>query len=192
MDSWFECFQCPSRSRILLQDGAFCIACRFFPDSSQLCGKKFIPEAYRNWKDAKEDLKQHVVTEYYLSSMARIIAFIDTYREPSKRVDASLDICTAEKIKQNRKILSSITKWLIFCGRLVISFDGHRDDESESYQGYNHWNFKELLNFRVDSGDKILAEHLEKCKKNAKLTSETCQNVWAAERSQNTFLQNQR
>lgn len=35
--------------------------------------------------------------------MARIIAFIDTYQKPSKRVDASLDTCTAERIKQNRK-----------------------------------------------------------------------------------------
>lgn len=84
--------------------------------------QKIKSEAYRNWKDATEDLKQHVVSEYYLSSMARIIAFIYTYQEPSKRVDASLDTCTAERIKQNRKILSSITKWLIFCGCLVISF----------------------------------------------------------------------
>lgn len=159
-----------------MQDGVFCIAYWFFPDSSHRCGKKFISGAYRNWKDAKEDLKQHAVTEYHLSSMARMRAFIDTYREPSKRVDASLDICAAERIKQNRKILSSITKSLIFCGRQGISFRGHRDDDSESCQGYNHGNFKELLNFRVDSGDKVLAEHLEKCKKNAKYTSKTCQN----------------
>lgn len=128
-----------------------------------LLGQEIYIRGIRNWKDAKEDLKQHIVTEYYLSSMARIIAFIDTYQKPSKRVDASLDTCRAERIKQNRKILSSITKWLIFCGRLVISFVGHRDDDSESYQGYNYWNFKELLNFWVDSGDKVLAEHLEKC-----------------------------
>lgn len=70
--------------------------------------------------------------------MAKMTAFKDTYQEPSKRVDASIDTCTAERIKQNRKILSSISKWLIFCGRLVISFDGHRDDDSESYQGYNY------------------------------------------------------
>lgn len=70
--------------------------------------------------------------------MARIIAFIDTYQKPSKRVDASLDTCTAERIKQNRKNSIIDYKMLIFCGRLVISFVGHRDDDSESYQGYNH------------------------------------------------------
>lgn len=66
--------------------------------------------------------------------MARIIAFIDTYQKPSKRVNASLDT----ELNRIAKILSSITKWLIFCGRLVISFVGQRDDDSESYQGYNH------------------------------------------------------
>ena len=42
--------------------------------------------------------------------------------------------------------------------------------------GWNPGNFKALLKFRVDSGDHILKEHLEKAPKNAKYTSKTIQN----------------
>ena len=57
----------------------------------------------------------------------------------------------------------------------VQHFEG-TDDDTEKDSTFKKGNFKELLNFRVDTRDKVLEEHLEKCAKNASYTSKTSQN----------------
>ena len=171
---WFRMFDFIAYSKV--EDGIYCLACRLFPDSSHRRSKKFTSEPYRNWKDAIVDLKSHAVTEYHLASAERLKAFIHTYENPSHRIDVAFAQNASETIEENRKILKSITKSLIFCGRQGLALRGHRDDDSEKCEGYNHGNFKELLNFRIDAGDEVLANHLKTCRKNAKYTSKTSQN----------------
>ena len=71
-----------------------------------------------------------------------------------------------ERIKQNRQKLASILKTVIFCGMQNIALCGHRDDSTAPEEG-NSGNFHALLMLRVDAGDDILKDHLEKCAKNA-------------------------
>ena len=67
------------------------------------------------------------------------------------------------------------------CGRLGIALRGHRDDgqlnDEVDISGLSG-NFRALLAFRIESGDKLLKEHLIKTNKNAAYISKTIQNTF--------------
>lgn len=169
---WFNMF--PFISYSVSAEGLFCVPCVLFPDSAHRRPKKLITEAYNNWKDALEDLKQHASCDYHMNSLTKMNAFKTTYEDPSSRIDISVTHDSCKRVQQNREILTSIVKCLQFCGRQGIALRGHRDDDTSS--NINKGTFKELLQFRVDAGDKILEEHLKICAKNATYTSKTSQN----------------
>jgi hypothetical protein len=60
--------------------------------------------------------------------------------------------------------LKPITDSLIFLGKQNIAIRGHRDDGSifDAFQkpAENNGNFRELLNYRISSGDEILKNNL--------------------------------
>ena len=130
-----------------------------------------------NWKDAVSDMKNHAVLNYHKQSMARMNGFLETQKNPAKRVDTSMNDKSKEIIEKNKSFLKSIIKCIEFCGRQGLAIRGHRD--SGSYGAHdkleNEGNFKTLLNF-IDSGDKDLENHLLSSKKNASYISNTCQN----------------
>ena len=67
-----------------------------------------------------------------------------------------------EKIRKSLKkkeILTSIIKCLEFCVRQGIGLRSHRNENTTS--SFNNGNFKELLEFRRNSGDNILRKHLD-------------------------------
>ena len=83
-------------------------------------------------------------------------------------------------VASNRQKLTSIFKAIVFCGRQNIALCGHHDNitdiERDLSETKNNGNFWALLNFRVDSCDTVLGEHLAKAGKNATYTSSTVQN----------------
>lgn len=95
-------------------------------------------------------------------------------------VDQQLSSILERRIRENRQKLISIVETVIFCGRQGIALRGHRDDQIhlEEAPSANHGNFQALLHFRVQSGDKVLAEHLNSAgqHQNALYTSKTIQN----------------
>ena len=155
-------------------DGLYCLACVLFPDGSHRRPKKLITEPYRNWKDAIHDLKKHATCEYHMNSMAKLKSFNATYAHPSTRVDMLLSDEITTRVQKNRDTLASIIKCIEACGRQGIALRGHRDDDTSA--SFNKGNFKALIELRVDAGDKVLEDHLNSCKKNAKYTSKTAQN----------------
>lgn len=81
------------------------------------------------------------------------------------------------QVQENRWRLHPIVETIILCGRKNIPLRGHRDDghlleqnlestESESSVS-NEGNFRELLRFRVASGDTKLENHLKNSSANA-------------------------
>lgn len=154
----------------------FGLGCALFPNTSHRRPTKLISEPYFNWKDAREDLKQHSVCDYHLSSMTQLHTFLKTYTDPNSRIDVRIRTTGKERKEGNRTKLPSIIKTLIFCGRQGISWRRHRDDDTGRYSSSNMGNFKELLDFRASAGDELLKEHLVSCKKNASYISETSQN----------------
>ena len=169
---WFEKFEFISYSENT--DGLFCLACVLFPDTEHRRPKLLVKDPYRNWKDAVSDLKTHTCNEYHINSMAKLKAFVTTFSCPSIRIDANIESSNSERISKNREILKSIVKSVVFCGRQGISLRGHRDDDTIT--SLIKGNFKALLQFRCESGDLTLKDHLENCAKNASYTSKNPQN----------------
>ena len=73
---------------------------------------------------------------------------------------------------------------VIFLGRQNIPFRGHRDDgnlleidDEDSDVMSNEGNFRELLKFRVSSGDANLKIHMKTARASATYTSKTTQNA---------------
>ena len=54
----------------------------------------------------------------------------------------------------------------MFCGN-QIALRGHREQAVHVEQGSNPGNFRALLDFRIDAGDTVLAEHFASAPRNA-------------------------
>ena len=96
-------------------------------------------------------------------------------------INVVIDENRRKKISENKKKLIPIVDTIITCGRLGLSFRGHRDDSQyhPDLGGYSQTgvgNFIELLNMTVRAGDVNLADHLKTCAKNATYISKTTQN----------------
>ena len=173
---WFTMFEFISYSKT--KNGLYCLACKLFPDTAHRRPKKIISEPYDNWKDTVADLKHHASCEYHCNSMARLESFVRSSENPAARIDTNINSGSAMLMEQNRNILKSVLACIEFCGRRGIALRGHRDDDTHVELNTNMGNFynKELINFRVDAGDKVLQDHLKHCSKNASYISKTTQN----------------
>ena len=91
-----------------------------------------------------------------------------------------LNKSVAETIAINCQILKSIIETLVLCGGQNIPLRGHCDGltdiEWDQDGSSDHGNFWALLNFKVGSGDHVLANRLEKAARNATYTSADIQN----------------
>ena len=173
---WFEKFQFISFSSSAC--GIFCLACVLFPVEQQTSGRAqvLVTLPLVNWKDAVADMTTHSRLEYHLTSEAKMDAFLRTMEHPSERIDMSLSTAMQERVQKNRAVITSIVKCLELCGRQGIALRGHRDDNTSTdllYQG----KFKAVVNFRVESGDIVLQEHLKSCSSRETYISKTTQNV---------------
>ena len=94
------------------------------------------------------------------------------------RIDHHLSSMHTKQVEGNRLKIRSIAETIIFCGRQGIALRGHLDDRSsvEEDPSRNHGNFLALLHFHVQSGDKVLSEHLKSAGGNATYISKTIQN----------------
>lgn len=140
-----------------------------------------------NLRKASEKLREHFVgvgsssaRQYHLLPAQRATEFKSMMQHKTVPVSQQLDAVQAERIAKNRLVLSSFVESVIFCGRQGIALRGHRDDwkrMSDSPHA-NHGNFAALLAFRADSGDKVLANHLQSASQHqsALYTSKTIQN----------------
>ena len=176
-EEWFRDFSFLSYS--VQEDGLYCNTCVLFNTESLKPNQDkpniLVNKPYRNWKDAKSDLRVHSVTDAHVLATAKREAFIETFQKPEAHIDNILTQCTKEVVSRNRKFLTSIIKCIELCGRNGMALRGHRDDgtiSDKSHQG----NFKNLLDFRIDAGDTDLKEHMETCSKNASYISKTTQN----------------
>ena len=104
-----------------------------------------------------------------------LLEFLKTMTHHQPDIQCHLNQAIASRISLNRQKLHLIFKTIVFCGRQNIALRGHRDDATDIERDVddleNHSNFRALLNFRVDAGDNVLAEHLATAPRNATYTS---------------------
>lgn len=87
-------------------------------------------------------------------------------------IDQQLNNIVQQQIARNREILKSLFKTIIFCGKNNIPLRGRRDDDPTNVALTG--NFQALLEFRVDSGDQTLQQHLDTAPRNATYISCWC------------------
>lgn len=179
---WLFEFQWLSYSKKL--DGALCHFCVLFGQKevgkgAHTAAKALVTRHFDRWKDAKELFRHHEGLLYHNNAVVSSQNFIDVHEKKKPNVSLQLNTAKRNEIELNRKILSSIIQTIIFCGRQDISLRGHRDSGviSCDMPHKNDGNFRSLLRFRMDSGDEILKQHIEKTK-----------NVWTSPLIQNDLI----
>ncbi len=140
-----------------------------------------------NLQKASGKVREHFIglgstsaRKYHQLAVEKAENFKTTIEKKQLPVDQQLSSILERRIAENREKLKSIAETVIFCGRQGIALRGHRDDwkHLEEAPSANDGNFMALLHFRVQSGDRVLAEHLQSAGRhqNALYTSKTVQN----------------
>ena len=82
-------------------------------------------------------------------------------------------------MEANQKVLGSLIKIVLLCGKQGLALRGHHDDKvswtGDDDSHSNEGNFVELVRFRAET-DPVLAQHLANSPRNARYTSKTIQN----------------
>ena len=160
-------------------DGAFCLPCVLFgkcigPYGSKLT--RLVKSPFSDWSCASRVFNDHQCkSDVHKTSILSMQNFCLVMEDKIKPVNKMHDVAFDRTVSLNREKLNSIVKTVILCGRQNIPLRGHRDDSSH-YDTRDCGNFQALLNFRVESGDKVLEDHFKKAPKNATYRSKTTQN----------------
>ena len=170
------------------EGGGYCKYCVLFgqaPYSVPNFKATLVTLPLTNLKKATEKLREHFYgtgcntpRKYHLQAVEKAESFRSVMENKLLSIDQQLSNIRAEIVSQNRKKMKCISETVIFCGRQGIALCGHRDDwkHVKNAPDENAGNFLALLQFRVLSGDTILAEHLQSAHRNALYTSKTIQN----------------
>ena len=163
-----------------LYDGAFCYACVLFGiESGHNKGKinRLFQSPLNYWSSAYTKMKNHEdKCQMHKSSVLAMTHFKSVMEGKQISARQLVSNITNDRIQSNRRKLIPVVKTVIFCGRQNVPLRGHRDDSKEYESSANTGNFQELINFRIDSGDTVLKDHVESAKKNAAYRSKTIQN----------------
>lgn len=137
----------------------------------------FVKEHLINYNNASKYLKHHSTTHYHLLVTEKASAFIQCYNN-SKSVEVMFSNKVSPIMESNRKRLVPIIKTIIFCGHNNHPLRGHRDDsrwDIDSALVGTQGIFRSHLALRIDSGYKVLTNHISSSKKNATMISKTIQ-----------------
>lgn len=150
-------------------------------------------------------LEVHQNNLYHKNCVQFAFDFKKNYLNPKNIVIKMIDTQRMKEIKENRERLVPIIKSILFLGRQNIALRGHRDDgqllspimssdfSSNTKSITNQVNFRELLKFRIDAGDKNLEHHLMSTFKNATYISYPIQNnlIQCIGKEISTFITNE-
>lgn len=178
----FDSFEWLTYSKNL--NGIFCIYCAIFAkfggkDNATTLGKLVtIPlQKYSKIYGKDGDLSCHNKLKYHVKATVYAKKFIEVYENPQKDIRNVLDSARNKQILDNRTRLRPIIESIIFLGKQNIPLRGHRDSGPlQEHSVINEGNFRELLRFRIESGDNVLKEHLESSSSKATYISSVTQN----------------
>ena len=157
-------------------DGVYCRGCALFAPK-QVGGQdlgQFVIKPFKSWGKVFQKASAHAVKNYHLSSMTRMTEFLARYENPSQSISVIMDSELQRVMDTNQKVLESLIKIILLCGKQGLALRGHRDDKiswmEDDEAHSNEGNFVELVRFRAET-DPVLAQHLAKSPRNARYTS---------------------
>lgn len=163
------------------ENGGFSLPCVLFATSGyhQSALGILVQRPLTSFSKALELLRKHAASSHHQTAVTRADEFLKVMRNHQPDIRRQISQTIASQVSTNREILSSIIKVVILCGRQNLALRGHRDTtdmENNDQFPANYGNFWALLNFRVDSGDSVLRDHLATAAQNATYTSYNIQN----------------
>ena len=175
---WLREYSWLSYSQAL--DGGFCVSCLLFNKRSDTYGQ-LVKTPLTNFTRAKQTLKEHNSQTYHRSAVEDTAVFMGQMESGHLTVQQQLQSHALQTLERNRKILTSILKCIVFCGKQNIPLRGHRNESASFTDGSlktagNPGNFQALLQFRMESGDADLLQHFSSADRNAQYRSPRVQN----------------
>lgn len=165
-------------------NGLFCKYCSLFAKfgginkSTSLSKFVKVPlNKYSKLLGKDGDLVVHNQHQYHKEAVLLANNFLENYNNPETDIRNKLSLERKNQAIQNRKCLIPIIETIIIMGKQNIPLRGHRDSgvlQEESV--INEGNFRELLRFRIASGDTNLKEHLNNPNLKATYISSQTQN----------------
>ena len=150
-------------------DGTLCLLCVLFRNKTEAYTGKFqklLSSPPRDWVSAKRRFHEHSLkSDIHKASLVEMQRFKNVMEQKATPIDVTINSSLSKRVQNNRKKLKPIVKTVIFCGRQNIPLRGHCDDSR--YDSSGKANFQALLDFRVDSGEEILADYFATAKSNA-------------------------
>lgn len=134
---------------------------------------QFVTKPFNSWIKMSERSKAHMQLEYHQTSVIRMSEFMSRYKHPTTAVNVMMDTAAKQMMEKNKKVIESLLKIIIMCGKQSLPLRGHRDDGVSFEQGSvpsNQGNFIELVHFRAET-DEVLANHFKNAPRNALYTS---------------------
>ena len=133
-------------------DGVYCRACIVFSPyrvGSQDLGK-FVLQPFRYWTKTTNRATEHANTEYHRNAMAMMAEFLAKYKTPSQAINAVLSSQVRHTMETNQKVIESLLRIIILCGKQGLALRGHRGDgiDWQSEEISNEGNFIQLVRFR--------------------------------------------
>ena len=137
-------------------DAAFCVACALLVNDRSN-KQSLVTKPFKKWARYTSVIVEHAEKTYHRDAMIAAQAFKESVENPSNTVACLFDKEREKRIKENRQIVKSIARAVLFCGRQCIALRGHREklDQSE-----NPGNFLALLKV-FSEGDPTLVAHLQ-------------------------------
>uniref|UniRef100_H3A636 HAT C-terminal dimerisation domain-containing protein n=1 Tax=Latimeria chalumnae TaxID=7897 RepID=H3A636_LATCH len=116
---------------------------------------------------------------YHRFAQEQADMFIKSIRSGDMNVINQVDQHWKKQAEENGQRLVLIVKMIILCGQLRIALCGHRDEgiiDIDTALSGRESNFRALLAFRVDSGDKAFVERWTNTRKKSTYVSKETQN----------------
>ena len=138
-------------------DGVYCRACALFAPK-QAGGQdlgQFVTKPFKSWGKILQKASVHGTRSYHLSSMTRMTEFLAQYEHPSESISVIMDSDLQRVIETNQKVLESLIKIVLLCGKQGLALRGHRDDKISWTEDEDvHSNEGNFVEFRADSRPK--------------------------------------
>lgn len=147
-------------------DGVFCKSCATFAPEKvggHTLGQ-FVTKSFNSRAKCPRGLKLICRIEYHQTSVIRMSEFVSCYEHPTTAANAVMDTAAKQLVERNKKVIESLLKITILCGKQGLPLQGHRHDGVDFGQGSvpsNQGNFIELVHFQAET-DEVLANHLKK------------------------------
>ncbi|GBL80191.1 hypothetical protein AVEN_29167-1 [Araneus ventricosus] len=158
--AWFGKYPWLAYSKV--EDAAYCkyyvfFATHYFGRTSSQSVGYLVQERFKKWKRALEYCNNHNALEYHKNSFLHYTNLRKIYDDKQKSVDILLDQNKIKEAKENRERLKPIIKTIILCGKQGLALREHRDHgpiDLDNLPSKNEGNFRAILRFAVQSGDK--------------------------------------